>query len=462
MLDDDIRINSISSYVYQTILAIYQHHPQWLNDKFRNCSWQSRDFKAKFTAKLVAKLSQTQNKDVLVMKLLKILETFLAPGFFVSSQFIELITNIRKYTHPFLESENLNSGFAGSKNAVIGNQAKAPAIAILLLDAENLHLDIETEKFLASICTYSIQIKVAFANWRSMGKKDVEFHRRGYELIHVPPGKDSADVKMATVGSSIFVHYPTAKEVLVCSSDGVMTHLCTTLQTHGLTVYLVRKQKDKISILNTNTGQSQIHSLIPCLEITSLEQFITRLQEILTKEQQRTGNHWVKLVRISQLFQEQYQITISQLVSKHLSSKRARDIFIYNQDKFVIHQLGEESDIYVTAFSLGQEAINDNLNNSAQLAEVKAKTNPKAKIKSKVDLEQALVRIVNTLTAKSKESYVPISNVAAEFQRQYAKSITKAMKGLQLGSKFPNLLESYSDLKLEQIEKVYYVGLAEP
>jgi hypothetical protein len=131
---------------------------------------------------------------------------------------------------------------------------------------------------LAEVCVYPIQIKVAFANWSKMGKQDVEFHGRGYELIHVPTGKDSADVKMATVGSSIFVHYPTAREVLVCSSDGVMTHLCNTLQTHGLTVYRVRKQADNLTVFNSKTSQTQTHSLKPVPEIPSLEQFITQLK----------------------------------------------------------------------------------------------------------------------------------------------------------------------------------------
>jgi Protein of unknown function DUF88. len=134
-----------------------------------------------------------------------------------------------------------------------------------------LQLNIETEKFLEGISLYPIQIKVAFANWRSMGKKDAEFHERGYQLIHVPPGKDSADLKMATVGASIFVHYPTAKEIFVCSSDRALTHLSNTLQAHGLTVFQVRKQADKIIVLNSRTGQLETHYLTSKPEIPPIE-----------------------------------------------------------------------------------------------------------------------------------------------------------------------------------------------
>ena len=135
-----------------------------------------------------------------------------------------------------------------------------------------------TEKLLAGVCTYPIQIKVAFATWRTMGKHDIKFHGRGYELIPVPAGKDSADVKMATVGSSIFVHYPTAKEILVCSSDGVLTHLCTMLQTHALTVYLVRKQGENLTVLNSETNQTQTYSLKAVQEIPSF--YLKHLSQI--------------------------------------------------------------------------------------------------------------------------------------------------------------------------------------
>ncbi|MEG5140874.1 MULTISPECIES: NYN domain-containing protein, partial [unclassified Microcoleus] len=70
-------------------------------------------------------------------------------------------------------------------------------IAILLLDAENLKFDINAEKFLASLCSYPLQVKIAFANWKnpSTGKLDTELYDRGYELIHAPGGANTADRK---------------------------------------------------------------------------------------------------------------------------------------------------------------------------------------------------------------------------------------------------------------------------
>jgi hypothetical protein len=419
MLNNDIVINSISHYVYKAIVTVRQRHPNLLIEKYRKYAWDSNDLQARFIAKLTEKLDRSSDRDRLVLKLIEILETIFTPSFFVSVEFTNLIAQIRKYTHPVLEIE------ANQLNII---QNKEAAIAILLLDAENLQLDAAGEKILAEVCTYPIQIKVAFANWRNLGKKDIEFHGRGYELIHVPPGKDSADVKMATVGSSIFVHYPTAKEVLVCSCDGVMTHLCTTLQTH-------------------------IYSLISSAEIPSIDRVIDRLQEIIIQEQKQTGNHWIKLSKISTLFKQKYQFTLSEAISKNLPEKKTRDLFLDYPDRFVLHQPSDTSEIYISALT-GKSQDKD----TAIVAKAENTNDSTNKIKSKVDLEIATVKIVKILTLKAKTSYVPIAHVAAEFNRQYNQGITKAIAKLDLKIKFPNLLKSclYSArLQSERLEKYF-------
>ena len=386
---------------------------------------------------------------------MKVLHLFLVPSFFLSPEFAQLLADIRHYIHPMVTHPSMDGGICGNRSGGWG--APHPQIAILLLDAENLQLDVATEQFLTSICSYPIQIKVAFANWRSLGKKDLEFHGRGYELIHVPPGKDSADVKMATVGSSIFVHYPTAKEVFVCSSDGVMTHLCTTLQTHGLSVYLVRKHKKQITVLNTQTGNLINHSTLSTPSIPTPEEFIEQLQGILLQEQKATGNSWIKLERISQLFQQQYHITISQVVAQHLPGKKVRDMLSNYPDKLVIHESTAESGIYVTVFHEGKEG--KSAQNNPLESQVAHNSQLPDSIETEADLETALTIILGSLTAKSNQTYIPISNVASQFIKQYGLSITKTMEKLQLSGKFLELLQSYTNFQLTPIKAIYHVAL---
>jgi NYN domain len=131
-------------------------------------------------------------------------------------------------------------------------------ITILLLDAENLKLDVNAEKFLASLYGYTLQVKIAFANWKkpTTGKLDAELYDRGYELIHVPGGANSADGKMIAFGAAILYRYPAVKQVFVCSSDGLLNHLCNQLQNQGLTVFRVRRQNAVLSVENLLSGFS--------------------------------------------------------------------------------------------------------------------------------------------------------------------------------------------------------------
>jgi len=281
--------SAISRYIAQTLITIQEQHPEWIAEKYRKTPWTKPDFQSVLIGKLTKSFRVASDTDSLLLTAKKYLQILLVPEFVNSPQFSKLWAKIQQLaqsqTPPAAQSQTAP---AKSQNSVSSEPptptANQPAplplgIAILLLDVENLQLTIETEKFLEGICHYPIQIKVAFANWRSMGKKDAEFHQRGYQLIHVPPGKDSADLKMATVGASIFVHYPTAKEIFVCSSDRALTHLSNTLQAHGLTVFQVRKQIDKIIVLNSKTGQVETHSLVTIPEITPLEQLVIQLKE---------------------------------------------------------------------------------------------------------------------------------------------------------------------------------------
>ncbi len=457
-------IDEISLCVYQAILEIQQQQPELLREKYKNVPWRNVRNQSAFLEKLKEGLSKTRNQEALIMQVQKILQVLLLPSYFELPFFGNLVERIRFSTQQLAEF----SDSAGVRNSLSTASSILPTsetltdlskgIAILLLDVENLQLDANTEKFLAGVCTYPIQIKVAFAHWGNMGKQDVEFHNRGYELIHVPAGKDSADVKMATVGSSIFVHYPTAKEVLVCSSDGVLTHLCTTLQTHGLTVYLVRKRGNTITVSNSKTSQTQTHSLKPLPEIPSREQFITQLKEVIKSEQERTNNQWIKLSRISSLFQEKYKLTITQVVATHFPGKRARDIFIDNPSKFVIHQPSNQAGLYVSLF---EQSYSNSIttNNSSQISDTKTPAKTSSQINSLAELEQILVKIIKASTAQSPGSYISITTLGIQFQRQYGQSVTTVIKKLQFNGNFSKFLQCCGAFELKQTDKGWGVAV---
>lgn len=331
-----------------------------------------------------------------------------------------------------------------------------PGIAVLLLDAENLQINTDTEQSLTTVCTCPIQIKIAFANWCSMGKLDIELHGRGYDLIHVPAGRDNADGKMIAFGSSINVRYPNAKEVLVCSSDKVMTNLCNHLQQNGLTVYQVSKQEETVKVFNFQTGKPI--TIIPILpsEISSIEKFIQQLKILIKIEQKHTQSFWIKLSTLSQIFKNKYKITISQVVSKHFPGKKARDIFINYPADFVIHQIDTSSELYVTLLEINQSQPIDNSN---QAHTGKTSECLLLSINSKADFETALKNLIKTLTIQSPKSYVNVGILASKFNQQYSKSITKQMKCLHLSGNFIKFLQSSTSFGLKQTNQGWEVNV---
>ena len=524
-------IAAISQVIYQSILQTIQHNPHLITSKYQTTPWHVAQVESAFVGKMVTDLGKFSTSIDLEQRIQQILEIFFTPKFLETPSFQHLQTkiqsllsastisdhtdtiNITKSTnlvtkpnylitdHLPIYSYSPDNGYSYSHANTANNniQYHNQGITILLLDVENLQLDTATEKFLESICHYPIQIKIAFANWRHMGKQDLEFHQRGYELIHVPAGKDSADVKLATVGSSIFIHYPTAKEVIVCSSDMVLTHLCTTLQTHGLAVYLVRKQGDNLITLDMKTGETYTRMLKVSPEISSIDRLIAQLQQMIQTEQKTTSKIWIKLSSLSQLFRRKYNLTISQLVSMYLPGKKAREIFLENRQIFVVHQPQPEGELYLTLFDRAlesqlianpsaipspqtttlsttnvtfdhqelaltinnsQETNGNNGNNGNSVAKENAGIANRISFHSQKELEAALVKIINQITQNDQTKAVYVGVLGNQFSRRYGSKVTTVIKSLKLASSFSSFLESSTVFKLTKDAQQTIVYLA--
>jgi hypothetical protein len=439
-------VHTVSEYLYQTLVFLQQQHPEGLKGRYREMPWQQPRYRSRLLQKLTEGLSQAPNRNGLLTKVQGYLKTLLSSEFLASPEYSLLFTKLEQLVYSnssFLPYPAPLETLKTPQLYLNNGLHSSPGIGILLLDVENIQLEQKAEKFLGEVCSYPIQIRVAFANWRSMGKKDIEFHTRGYQLIHVPPGKDSADLKMATVGSSIFVYYPTAKEVFVCSSDQALIHLCNTLQSHGLTVYQVTKKQSDIFVFNSNTGEMKQFSLLEPPTIPPVDQLIKQLQTLIKLEQKRIKNPWIKISRISALYKETYQMTLSQVVSTHFSDYKASDIFYKNPKYFAVHQPSEKSNTYVTLFSTVA-------NPSKQSPIVTPSTLNLPTIQSLEDLEKALVIILKDLLAESSENCVSLSVLGSYFNRQYGQAITQVIKQFQPGGKFTKFIEFCHSFQLEK------------
>lgn len=442
---DSALLEKISVEICQSIVAIQQQQPELLMAKYRTINWQISTNKSALSGKFRAILGQTQSWDELSQKLQSLLKAVLIPVAFNS----KIVSDLLAYVDQ-LNPEN---------NDLITThllQRQSTGIAILLLDAENLQLNTNTERFLTTTCNCPLQVKIAFANWSNRGKLDVELHQRGYDLIHVPMGRDNADGKMIAVGSSIHERYLNVKEVFVCSSDKVMTNLCNTLQQNGILVYQVSQHGENIRVFNSATSETVNYSLKPLPEIPSIEQFIAQFKGLIKLQQKQTASYWIKLSILSKLFKTNYQLTISQVIAHHFPGKQAKDVFIHYPSEFVVHQIDEKSELYVTLFEYHQSKLEDSQDISQPETPILKEL---SMIDSPADLEKVIKDILIDLSRVDNQRFIDISILGSKFYQQYGKPITEQIKQLKISGSFAKFLHSCKSLQIQQVGKRWEVGV---
>jgi NYN domain len=331
----------------------------------------------------------------------QLLQTILSSGWLESAAFSQFIQKIQLKTEIKYQLET--------------------GISLLLLDAENLKLDVNSELFLASICKYPLQFKMAFANWKnpSIGKQDIELYNRGYQLVHVPDGKNSADAKMIAFGACIVRSYPTVKEILVCSSDGILIHLCNELQNQGLIVYWVRRQGQTLHIENRNTGKLTHYSFAMSTEVPSLEKVVEQIQDLIKNEQDSINARLHRLTTISNLFQERSNIN-------NKSNHKQPEI---------------------------EEIIPSRDNSSSQSIQEE----DSAKIPNEKTLDKLLLKIIQDIQIKSPQTKLSVSKLGSELRKITGESPNSIIKKLKLGSNFTKYLESSPTFTLKASGKEYEV-----
>ncbi|MEI1373564.1 IS1/IS1595 family N-terminal zinc-binding domain-containing protein [Nostoc sp.] len=378
------------------LLANSNGHPKISIPETRELSLVKNLSEEKVTEKSLSSFSFTLAEELL--------QTILSPDWLESAVFSQLIQKFQQKTEI---QHQLETG-----------------ISLLLLDAENLKLDINSELFLASICKYPLQVKMAFANWRnqSIGKQDIELYNRGYQLVHVPEGKDSADAKMIALGACILRSYPTAKEILVCSSDGILIHLCNELQNQGLIVYWVRRQGQSLHIENRNTGKLTHYSLSMATEVPSFEKVVEQIQDLIKNEQDSINARLHSLAAIASLFPERCNININ-----------------YNQKQPQIEEI----------ISLPEELSTECIQQEKQ--------EDFAKISDGETLDKFLLKIIQHLQINSPKTKLSVSKLGTEIQKITGESPNSIIKKLKLGSNFTKYLESSPTFTLKASGKEYEV-----
>jgi len=325
------------------------------------------------------------------------------------------------------------------------NQAVLPGsetgISVLLLDAENLKIDVNMERFILGISQHNQVIKIAFANWKnqSMGKQDADLHDRGYQLIHVPGGKNSADGKMIAFGASIFKPYPHVKEVFICSSDGLLIHLCNELQHHGLMVYWLRRKDDKLIIENRNTGEIKYYSIPLNHEIPPLDTLMRQLEYLLQLEQESINERIAKLSTFTALFEARSKIV-------------KQDNYSLTEG---IAELTDNSAIQATGNNEAASLINE-LSSLIEVKEAKSKL-----FNTRDKIEKAMIEIIKKMMIKGANTEISPTTLSKEFSDIYGQHPSSVIKQLGLGSTLTKFLKTCTCFKIHKKGNQYKIELAQ-
>ncbi|MFB8793781.1 MAG: NYN domain-containing protein [Microcoleus sp.] len=277
----------------------------------------------------------------------------------------------------------------------------------MLLDAENLKLNVNTEQFLASLCDYPLQVKIAFANWKnpSTSKLDAELYDRGYELIHVPGGSNSADGKMIAFGAAILYRYRDVKQVFVCSSDGLLNHLCNQLQNQGLTVFRVRRKNAVLSVENLLNGDTNHYSCDREMEIPSFEELANQIAELLKAEHKSIDERIARFSSVAQLFKERHTVDFNSTPSHAAALWESAQNKIYSGTKECVTPLVLALDVVALDIEYQKVPETKSVNSIG--------------INSLDALEKILIKMIAKAIVELRQNAIPVTNIKKQFYTKY-------------------------------------------
>ncbi len=359
---------------------------------------------------------------------------------------------------------------AAAPSATFRIDPNVPWSGLLLVDAENMHPPAVLESHLQALAQYPIRYRLAFGNWRTLGNRDQEFYRRGYQMIHVPSRKNSADIKMSLDASLISLHHPSIREVFICSADSDLLHLGHTLLRQGMMPYQVSHNAQGFEVFNLATQTKQRFSLPtdtpenpgpgasppPSPDPTphvpsSLTQMKSWLRILVLQEQQAHPSQPVTIGRLGALFRERNHIAPNQVLQTY-------------GDVATLKQLLEADPSFVLT-PLDATTVQVALHPPPTAADMPLDASPAqpapGPITNAQTLEQAVFSVLTGLLSQP-EGTVPLSVLGSTFAQVYRQPMSQALKQIGEPKKLPTFLAKCSSLRLERKGENWHVGLALP
>ena len=336
--------------------------------------------------------------------------------------------------------------------------------AIILLDADQLTIDRDTEIQLEKRTHSQILYRIAFANWK-IKNNDRVLHERHYLLIHLPAGRDKADGGMIMFGSSIREHYPDVNCIFICSNDQIFISLATRVIQLGLQAYRINQIGQEIHVKSLDGIESWM--IRPSIPIATL---LSRVKDIIEKE---ASSGWILMKSIENSYQRNYGINFEDDLKEQPEYHSLLEFLQHYPKHFVVHSVNlDRAEIYISCFHPPLETEQAQIKASEGTQGTQSLDKPVETIdktndhSQKVnDFEQKVIQAIRSLlsdpsTQRLDNDFFSLLDVSKSFQNLYKLPINQAC--LQATTKRIGLALSRQLLKQLKTQKqgnMWWMGL---
>jgi hypothetical protein len=438
-----------------TGLMVAQHqHPHILSESGRK--WLLATSNEVQIDKITALLAQQADLSAVIKAVEHILDQLFIPAFQGSRPHQTILQRVQMLAASSIQSDRHLPKAHAEPTRALGDTVEASNLAesgfaesgLLLVDAENMSLPETLEDALQTIGQYPIRYRLAFGNWRKLGDRDQALYRRGYQMVHVPSGKNSADIKMSLDAFLISLRNPSIREVFICSTDSDLLHLGHALLSLGITPYRVSGRSNNFAVLNIGTQKRQIirgATDSTTVRVPSLVQMERSLKKLVLAEQQANPGQPITLGRLGTLFRDRNQISVSQALQTYADYRNLKQ-FLEAHDTFELLPLADGIQIEVrlttpvdrpTSATHWPEAVADQPLTAAT----------GQSIDDTKSLEQALIKLLWSLSSQQSGGSIPLSVLSLHFAHTHQESLSQVLKRLGEPKGLPKFLAKCQALR---------------
>ncbi|MEA5448907.1 NYN domain-containing protein [Leptolyngbya sp. CCNP1308] len=477
------RSEKIARCLHAALLKTQQQRADLLTEAGR--TWLQTTSAEGQIAKLAGLLEQQSTVPTLLRAVERILEKLFVPAFQGSKPYRQVLQQVQRLAIPvrILVPSRFPNASRIAPPARPGQSPEPepqdelsplPWVGLLLVDAENMNPPEALEAFLQTLGQYPIRHRLAFGNWRRLGRRDRDLYRRGYQMVHVPSGKNSADIKMAVDTSLITLQNPSIREVFICSADTDLLHLGYALLNLGIRVHCVSHRHDgwfevldlaqqttqKVYVDSGEGAGPAAESAQQVMKVPTLAETARSLKQLLTQAHQDDPDQPITMGHLGKLFRDRHHLSASEALQAN-SGYKTLGQFLKSHNAFVLSPLPNSKQVVVTLKAIA----NDNPP-VPQPAIAPSPLPPGGDpplllpITDAQTLEQAIIKLLWSLSSGQPDGQIRLAVLAAYFAHVYQESMSAVLKRIGEPKGLPKFLAKCRSLRVQKQGEDWRIALA--